>query len=109
MTSEMREPTFVILSSLASGPRHGYGIITDAAALTNGSLKLQAGTLYAALDRLRTDGLVAIDSEQIVQGRLRRSFALTEQGLVALSEEAKRRQQGAELALRRLRTRAVEA
>lgn len=105
----MREPTFVILSSLAAGPRHGYGIITDAAALTDDSLRLQAGTLYAALDRLRADGLVKVASEDIVQGRLRRSFALTDRGKTRLSTEALRRQRGAEAALRRLNVRVVEA
>lgn len=105
----MREPTFVILSSLASGPRHGYGIITDAAALTDGSLKLHAGTLYAALDRLRADGLVDVFSEDIVQGRLRRTFTLTDKGKTRLSAEAQRRRTGAETALRRLKIRVVEA
>lgn len=98
----MREPTFVILSSLASGSRHGYGIITDVAALSSGALRLQAGTLYAALDRLRVDGLVEVSSEDIVQGRLRRSFSLTSLGRTRLAEAAHRRQQGAEIALRRL-------
>ncbi|GAA4264614.1 PadR family transcriptional regulator [Frondihabitans peucedani] len=109
MTLEMREPTFVILSSLAAGPRHGYGIITDAAALTDDTLRLQAGTLYAALDRLRVDGLVEVASEEIVQGRLRRSFALTENGRARLSAEAERRRRGAETALRRLRVTGVGA
>jgi DNA-binding PadR family transcriptional regulator len=109
MTLEMREPTFVILSSLAAGPLHGYGIITDAANQTNGSMRLQAGTLYAALDRLRADGLVEVASEDIVQGRLRRSFALTERGRSRLSAEAERRRLGAETALRRLKTRVVGA
>ncbi|BDZ49249.1 PadR family transcriptional regulator [Frondihabitans sucicola] len=109
MSFEMREPTFVILSSLAEGPRHGYGIITDTAGLTGGTMRLQAGTLYAALDRLRVDGLVEVSSEEIVHGRLRRSFTLTTLGRSRLAEEARRRQHGAELALRRLRTKVVGA
>jgi DNA-binding PadR family transcriptional regulator len=32
----LREPTFLILTSLASGPRHGYGIIQDIADLSDG-------------------------------------------------------------------------
>jgi PadR family transcriptional regulator PadR len=109
MSLEMREATFVILSSLADGPRHGYAIIAEAAALTDGEMRLQAGTLYAALDRLRVDGLVAVASEEIVGGRLRRSFTLTDHGRSRLSDEAKRRRAGADLALKRLNTKVVGA
>ena len=49
----MQEPTFWILTSLAAGPRHGYGIMTDVERISEGGLRLRAGTLYAALDRLR--------------------------------------------------------
>lgn len=106
MTKEMREPTFAIMSALAEGPRHGYAIITEAAELSGGTVALQAGTLYAALDRLRSERLVEIASEEIVQGRLRRSFALTDRGLEALTAEATRRRETAERALTRLRARA---
>ena len=103
----MREATFVILSSLADGARHGYAIIAEASELTGGEIQLQAGTLYAALDRLKVDGLVTVAAEEIVGGRLRRSFALTDHGRSRLTEEAKRRRAGADLALRRLNTKAV--
>jgi len=106
MTKEMREPTFAIMSALAEGPRHGYAIITEARELSGGSVALQPGTLYAALDRLRSEGLVDITSEEVVKGRLRRSFALTDRGLEALSAEATRRREIAERALARLRARA---
>jgi len=43
----LREPTFLILTSLASGPRHGYGIIQDIADLSDGRVRLRAGTLRA--------------------------------------------------------------
>lgn len=105
----MREPTFVILSSLAEGPRHGYAIIADAATLSGGAMRIQAGTLYAALDRLRMDGLVEVSAEEVVQGRLRRSFSLTGAGETRLAAEAERRRAGANVALKRLKTRAVGA
>ena len=54
----MQEPTFLILASLAAGPQHGYGIMTDVAQISDGRVRLRAGTLYAALDRLSTDGLL---------------------------------------------------
>lgn len=104
MAKEMRDPTFVILSALVSEPRHGYAIITDALALSDGAVRLQPGTLYAALDRLRTEGLVGVEREEVVQGRLRRYFALTDAGIGALSEEAARRQAMTSRLLERLRT-----
>ena len=52
----MQEPTFLILTSLAAGPQHGYGIMTDVAQISEGRVRLRAGTLYAALDRLSLAG-----------------------------------------------------
>jgi DNA-binding PadR family transcriptional regulator len=98
----MQEPTFVILTALADGPRHGYAIIAEAGELTDGALRLQAGTLYAALDRLREEGRVEVAGEEVVQGRLRRSYALTPDGRDAVEAEASRRAQVAARALERL-------
>ena len=105
----MREATFVILSSLADGDRHGYAIMAVAAEISHGAIELQAGTLYAALDRLRADGLVRVAGEEIVGGRLRRSFALTDNGRARLAEEARRRLDGARTALKRLNVKGVGA
>jgi PadR family transcriptional regulator, regulatory protein PadR len=85
---EMREPTFLLLTALAVGRRHGYALIEDVARLSAGRLTLRPGSLYAALDRLTTEGMVAIDGEEVVSGRLRRYFALTDLGVARLSERA---------------------
>ncbi|MDT4988614.1 MAG: hypothetical protein QOI74_2708 [Micromonosporaceae bacterium] len=86
----MREPTFWILTALASQPRHGYGVIQEAAALSGGRVTLQAGTLYAALDRLAAEGLVEVDRDEIVDGRNRRYYRLTSAGASALDAEKQR-------------------
>lgn len=98
----MREPTFVILACLATEPRHGYAIIADAALLSDGAVRLQAGTLYAALDRLTSEQLVEVSHEEVVQGRHRRYFAITERGEAALRAEAARRRLVTERAVARL-------
>ena len=49
---------FHILLSLAEEDRHGYGIIQDVAARTDGALKLSAGTLYRSIQRMLEQGLV---------------------------------------------------
>jgi DNA-binding PadR family transcriptional regulator len=43
----------MILTALAAGAQHGYGIITDVRTISGGRVQLKAGTLYSALERLR--------------------------------------------------------
>ncbi|TDB75364.1 PadR family transcriptional regulator [Micromonospora sp. KC723] len=104
----MREPTFLILTVLAGGPRHGYGIVRDVAALSEQRVTLRPGTLYTALDRLTAEGLVEPDREETVDGRRRRYYRLTTAGHHALTTEAARMHQlvnAAETRLRALRPR----
>ena len=49
---------FHILVAVASGPRHGYGIMKEVATATGGEVKLNAGTLYTTIRRLLEDGLI---------------------------------------------------
>ena len=79
-----------ILASLARGECHGYGIARDAEELSDGRVRLTAGTLYGALNRLTDDGLVEPAGEQEVQGRRRRYYRLTAAGEVALAAEVER-------------------
>src|SRR5215469_7416327 len=99
----MQEATFLILTALASGSQHGYGIITDVARISGGRVRLRAGTLYSALDRLRRDGLITVDREEIVENRLRRYYRLTPEGEKRLADEAARLHANATAALRRLK------
>jgi len=99
----MREPSFLILTALAAGPQHGYSLMTDVAHISEDRVRLRAGTLYAALDRLRADGLIDADREQIVDGRLRRYYRLTPHGAEALAAETARMRSNAAVATRRLR------
>ena len=87
----MQEPTFWILTSLASGTQHGYSILASVEELSSGSVKLKVPTLYAALERLTKDSLIVIDHEEVVDGRFRRYFVLTPAGRVALKEEIVRK------------------
>lgn len=99
----MQEATFLILTALAAGSQHGYGIISDVEQISDGRVRLRAGTLYAALDRLRLDGWIAIDREEIVDNRLRRYYRITPEGAEHLRAEAARVQANAAAALDRLR------
>ena len=50
------DPSLLILTSLSDGPKHGYAIMTDVAALSN--VNMEPGTLYGALSRLERRGWV---------------------------------------------------
>jgi PadR family transcriptional regulator PadR len=99
----MQEASFLILTALAGGSQHGYGIITDVAQISDGRVELKAGTLYTALDRLTAEGLIALDREEIVDNRLRRYYRITGDGAQRLAEEADRLRANAHVALTRLR------
>ncbi|MEV4113391.1 helix-turn-helix transcriptional regulator [Nonomuraea sp. NPDC049695] len=101
----MQEPTFLILTALAAGPQHGYGIITDVVQISGERVRLQAGTLYAALDRLQGEGLVEADREEVVDGRARRYYRLTSEGEARLAAEVERLRHNADTAASRLRAR----
>jgi DNA-binding PadR family transcriptional regulator len=98
----MQEATFLILTALASGSQHGYGIIADVREISGGDVQLRPGTLYTALERLRADRLIAVDREAIVDNRLRRYYRLTPTGSERLDAEAKRLRANATTALMRL-------
>ena len=84
----MTGQAFFVLTALADGPRHGYGIVREVVELSQGRVKLKIGSLYGVLDRLSADGLIEPDREEAHDGRLRRYYRLTTDGRRALAEEA---------------------
>jgi DNA-binding PadR family transcriptional regulator len=99
----LREPTFLVLTALAAEPQHGYSVLDDVRRISEGRVRLQAGTLYGILDRLRADGLIEVDREEIVASRLRRYYRLTEVGRELLRTETDRLHRNAAAADHRLR------
>jgi len=86
----MREQSYLILLALAPEPLYGYGIIAAVRDLSDERIKLGAGTLYGAIDRLAKDELLTLDHEEVVDGRFRRYYKLTEDGRQALAAETER-------------------
>src|SRR4051795_8805055 len=101
----MQTPTFLILAGLAGQPRHGYGIVQAVADLSAGEVKLRPGTLYGALERLTEQGLIELDHEEVVEGRLRRYYQLTTDGATTLGAETEQLQRHADAAREQLRRR----
>jgi PadR family transcriptional regulator len=90
MKRQMQEPTYFTLAALLDGPLHGYAIISRVRELSEDQLRLTAGTLYGALERLSGEGLVEATGQEIVDGRARRYYRLTDAGRTALQAEAAR-------------------
>ncbi|WP_375423827.1 PadR family transcriptional regulator [uncultured Friedmanniella sp.] len=89
-TEELRQPTLLVLTALTSGPRHGYALIEAVAELSGGRVRLKPGSLYGALDRLAREGLVRESATEVVAGRHRRYYELTDVGAHTLSDEVER-------------------
>ena len=84
---------FHILLALGDGERHGYGIMQEVAALTEGQMQLGPGTLYRSIQRMAADGLIGESTERPVpelDDERRRYYRLTPFGLRVASAEAER-------------------
>ena len=85
--------TFHILLALAEDDRHGYGIIQDVAARTDGELKLSAGTLYRSIQRMLEQGLIVEARERPapeLDDERRRYYRITRLGRKVAIEESAR-------------------
>jgi len=101
----LSEQAFLVLTVLARAPQHGYAIVREVREVSDRRVQLRVGTLYGVLDRLTGDGLIEPDREEIHQGRLRRYYRLTTDGLHALTAEAARLTANAKAATTALRAR----
>jgi len=85
--------TFHILVAVADEDRHGYAIIQDVAARTNGELKLSAGTLYRSIQRMLEDGLIVEPRERPApkhDDERRRYYRITPLGEAVARAETRR-------------------
>lgn len=90
------DPSLLILSSLASGPRHGYAMMEDI--LQFSGTRLEPGTLYGAIIRLEKRGWI----EPLAIEERRRPYRLTGVGATALREQLATMQQIVNTGLQRL-------
>ena len=88
----LREPTFFILLSLSPGPKHGYAILKEVEALSDGRVRLSTGTLYGAIKRLLDDDWIRRVDDPLFNDtkRERKAYAITERGRRVLNAEIKR-------------------
>ena len=84
---------FHILVALADRDRHGYSIMQDVSARTDGKVRLSAGTLYSAVRRMLEQGLIEElrDSPDPASAdERRRYYAITALGRAVALAEARR-------------------
>jgi DNA-binding PadR family transcriptional regulator len=92
--------SFHILVALADGDRHGYAIMQDVAARTEGELRLSPGTLYRSIQRMLEQGLIAELASRPARNddERRRYYRLTPLGREVARAEARRLTQMLKLA-----------
>src|SRR5881628_239840 len=89
----LQAATFHILVALADDDRHGYAIIHDVAARTNGAIRLSAGTLYRSIQRMLEEGLIVETRDRPSpedDDERRRYYRITPEGASAAKAEARR-------------------
>lgn len=96
MAKNGMSPRILVLTSLAGGPKHGYALLEDIAAMIG--MRLGPGTLYGAIGWLEEAGWI----EAIASDDRRRPYRLTESGSQALHAELSRYQRIVHLGLHRL-------
>src|SRR5437588_11745305 len=85
--------TFHILLAVSDEDRHGYAIIQDVAARTDGQLKLSAGTLYRSIQRMLEQGLIVETRDRPApedDDERRRYYRITADGMAAARAEMRR-------------------
>jgi DNA-binding PadR family transcriptional regulator len=97
--SPLTPAVFHILLALFGKERHGYDIMQQVKADSDGTVKMGPGTLYGSLDRMIEAGLVAKGNTQDPR---RIYYRLTALGQTALTVEAERLSRLAVLARRQL-------
>jgi DNA-binding PadR family transcriptional regulator len=82
-----------ILLALSTGERHGYGIMKQVEADTQGRTKMGPGTLYGTLGRMMEAGLIRESEKRVdpaMDDERRIYYELTGEGRLALEAELER-------------------
>jgi DNA-binding PadR family transcriptional regulator len=93
MQTPLPPATFHILMSLAEEERHGYAIIQDVEASTEGELRLSPGTLYRSIQRMLEQGLIVESNRRparAMDDERRRYYRITPLGIATARAELRR-------------------
>src|SRR2546429_3811573 len=87
----------LILKTLALEPMNGYGISVRIEQMSKGVFRLNAGSLFLAIQRLERDGLIDGEWKATENSRRAKYYALTDQGRKRLSSETRSEEHTSEL------------
>ena len=79
----------LILKTLALEPMHGYGIAVRLEQMSKGVFRVNAGSLFVALQRLQRAGLIRSEWKATENSRRAKYYVLTEQGRKRLNSETR--------------------
>jgi len=79
----------LLLSLLAEGPMHGYRLVKEIEARSDGYFRVKDGTVYPALHRLEREALVQSRWDTTPNGMSRRCYEITNSGLSMLERQKK--------------------
>lgn len=79
----------LILKTLALEPMHGYGISVRIEQMSKSVFRLNAGSLFLAIQRLQRDGLIDGEWKSSENNRRAKYYALTEMGRKRLNNETR--------------------
>jgi PadR family transcriptional regulator len=79
----------LILKTLALEPMHGYGIAVRLEQMSKGTFRINAGSLFVALQRLQREGLIKNEWKATENSRRAKYYTLTQQGRKRLDSETR--------------------
>ncbi|EKQ51841.1 MAG: putative transcriptional regulator [Methanobacterium sp. Maddingley MBC34] len=81
----LTEAAYYVLISL-NKPRHGYGIMQHVNEITNGRIKIGAGTMYGNLSRMEKEGLI----NSVAEEERKKIYEISKKGKIILELELAR-------------------
>ena len=81
--------SMLILKTLALEPMHGYGIAVRLEQMSKGTFRINAGSLFVALQRLQREGLIKNEWKATENSRRAKYYTLTQQGRKRLESETR--------------------
>ncbi len=81
--------SMLILKTLALEPMHGYGVAVRLEQMSKGTFRINAGSLFVALQRLQREGLIKNEWKATENSRRAKYYTLTRQGRKRLDSETR--------------------
>ncbi len=81
--------SMLILKTLALEPMHGYGVAVRLEQMSKGTFRINAGSLFVALQRLQREGLIKNEWKATENSRRAKYYTLTQQGRKRLDSETR--------------------